>query len=115
MANSFNIPERTMNQLASSTNSINVIGGTDGRTSVYEPLVVRVTDAVGDTGVNCTTEKLLDANAVLFVSKQHGKPFTRNGVPDNGLSHIIHQAASTPAVPTDTTVLFPNFDYTTFE
>ena len=37
MANNLGIPERTLAQVSESTNSINVIGGTDGRLSAYEP------------------------------------------------------------------------------
>lgn len=115
MANSFNIPERTLNQLGDSTNSINVIGGADGRTSVYQPLVVRATTHVDDKGTNCTTEALLDSDAVLFVSQRHGEPWTKGSVRDVGLVHKIHKAAATPAVPTDVTLLYPNFNYSTFE
>ena len=34
MANPFNIPERTIEQIATAVNSINVVGGADGRISV---------------------------------------------------------------------------------
>lgn len=121
MANPFNIPERTLNQLGDSTNTINVVGGVDGRTSVYEPLVCIATDHV-DTTVGYTfpgaveeQEAYLDANCVIFVSKRHGEPWTKGSTKDVGLAHILHQAAATPAVPTDVSVLYPNFDYTTFE
>lgn len=107
MANSFNIPEVTLNQLGDSTHAIN----TTTRKSPYQPLVARATNHADDTGVDCTTEALLDANAAIFVQKRHGEPWVK----DVGTQHIVHKAAATPAVPTNVTVLFPNFNYTTFE
>jgi hypothetical protein len=110
MANSFGIAEVTLNNLGDSTHAIN----TTARTSVYQPLVARVTNHVYDSGANATTEALLDTCAV-FHQKRHGEPWTLGSNKDAAKEHNIHKAASTPAVPTNTTVLFPNFDYTTFE
>lgn len=105
MANTLDIPERTFAQLADSTNSINVIGGTDGRESVYQPLVCRVSDHddndASETGTD--TDKM-----AIFVSVRHGEPWKK----DVGIQHIIHQGAA-PA--TDVTVLYPDFDYSTFK
>lgn len=105
MANTLNIPERTMAQLIDSTNSINVVGSADGRKSVYEPLVVRISDHVrniaGETGTD--TEKM-----AIFCSQRHGEPFKN----DVGLEHIISNADATL---TNATVIYPDFDYSTFE
>lgn len=108
MTNTLGIPERTLNQVGASTNSINVVGGADGRLSVYQPLVVRITDHADNDAseVGADTGKM-----ALFVSARHGEPWVK----DWGLKHILHQAAASPKVPTDVTVLFPNFDYTTFK
>lgn len=112
MANTLNIPERTLVQLANATNSINVIGGADGRRSAYEPLVVRVTDHVdnvtGETGSN--TERM-----AIFHSARHGEPWMKQA---NVLRTIIHQAGADPAdpaTPTNVSCLYPNFNYATFE
>ena len=111
MANTLGIPERTLAQISESTNSINVIGGTDGRLSVYEPLVCRITDHVdndaGETGDD--TSKM-----ALFKSKHHGQPWLKDA---NNLTHRPVMADADPVsnpTPTDVTVLFPNFDYSTF-
>lgn len=111
MANTLGIPERTLAQISAASNSINVIGGVDGRLSAYQPLVCRVTDHddndAGETGTD--TEKM-----ALFVSARHGEPWLHAP----GLKHIVVKAAADPVTtPTasDVTVLYPNFDYSTFE
>lgn len=111
MANTLGIPERTLAQISSATNSINVVGGVDGRASVYQPLVCRITDHVrNDTGETGTdTDKM-----AIFKSQHHGQPW----INDTGIEHIIVKADADPvANPTATnvTVLYPNFDYSTFE
>lgn len=105
MANTLGIPERTMLQIVDSTNSINVIGGVDGRKSVYEPLVVRITDHVRNdvAEVGNDTDKM-----AIFMSKRHGEPWTN----DVGLEHVISNGDATK---TNATVIYPNFDYSTFE
>lgn len=111
MANFAGIPELTLNQLGDSTHAIN----TTTRKSVYEPLVVRATNHENDKGTNCTTEALLDSDAAIFMQKRHGEPWVLGGNKDASLKKVIHKAAATPAVPVSATVLFPNFDYSTFE
>lgn len=111
MANTLGIPERTLAQVSESTNSINVVGGVDGRLSVYQPIVVRITDHDRDTGgVNeADPDKM-----ALFYSRRHGEAWQC----DQGLEHIVVKAAANPVTtPTasNVTVLFPNFDYSTFE
>ena len=114
MANTLNIPERTLAQLSESTNSINIIGGTGGRLSAYQPLVVRVTDSDYDnSGIDNDAD-----NMALFQSKRHGEPWVLGGNKDMALEHRVVQADADPvtnATDPKVTVLFPNFDYSTFE
>lgn len=109
MANTLNIPERTLAQLANATNSINVIGGVDGRRSAYEPLVVRVTDHVdNDTGeVGSNTDKM-----AIFHSPRHGEPWMKQA---NVLHTVIHKQVASEAVPTNVSCLYPSYDYSTFQ
>lgn len=114
MANTLGIPERTLTQLSASTNSINVIGGVDGRESAYQPKVVRVTDSAYDNG---GTGEDAD-NMALFHSKRHGEPWVLGGNKDMAVEHRVVEADADPVTnPTDpkVTVLFPNYDYSTFE
>lgn len=110
MANTLGIPERTLAQVSAASNSINVIGGVDGRKSPYQPLVVRITDHADNVSgeVGADTDKM-----AIFKSQGHGHPWLK----DVGLRHIVVKAAADPvATPTrsDVTVLYPNFDYATF-
>ena len=117
MANTLGITERTLAQLSDATNSINVIGGTDGRLSAYEPLVVRVTNHVdNDTNeVGSNTDKM-----AIFHSSRHGEPWMKQA---NVLETVIHQATivdveGTPTLqvaPANVTCLYPSYDYSTFE
>lgn len=80
MANTLGIPERTLAQLADSTNTINIIGDTDARLSAYEPSVVRVTDhADNDAGETGTDTDLM----ALFESSRHGEPWVKNNRHDS--------------------------------
>jgi hypothetical protein len=111
MANTLGIPERTLAQISEATNSINVIGGTDGRLSAYQPLICRVTDHDEDDGGSAD---YADGMAI-FVSSRHGEPWRKDF---GSLVHEVVQAAADPvATPTSSsvTVLFPNYDYSTFE
>lgn len=111
MANNLGIPERTLAQVSASTNSINVIGGADGRLSAYQPLVVRITDhADNEVAETDDPDKM-----ALFVSSRHGEPWKKDA---NVLVHKVVKADADPVAnptPTDVSVLFPNFDYSTFE
>jgi hypothetical protein len=114
MANTLNILERTLAQASESTNAVHTIGTANGRFYVYEPLVIRITDSEYDTG---GTGKETDKMA-LFLSKRHGEPFVLGGNKDMATKHIVIKADADPvtnATPVDVTVLFPNFDYSTFE
>lgn len=84
MANTLNILERTLAQAGDSTNTLYTLGTTNGRESVYEPLVVRLTDHAdndaGETGTD--TEKM-----ALFEQIRHGEPLLKK---DNVLIKNIH-------------------------
>jgi len=83
MANTLNIPERTLAQISDSTNTINVIGGADGRESAYQPLVARITDHVdNDAGETGTDTDLM----AIFKSQRHGEPWIKDA---NVLEHIV--------------------------
>jgi len=106
MANTLNIPERTRAQLATASNSINVIGGVDGRESAYQPLVCRMTDHQdNDAGETGTDTDLM----ALFCSIRHGEPWKKDA---NVLEHIIHEGLLPP---TNVSILYPDYDYSTFE
>ncbi len=129
MANPYGLPEVSLNQLGDSTHAVNTVGfAANNRSEVLKAHTVIVTnhDDSGDlaagnwpdgtaTTKDAVAEQYLIDNAVIFVSKAHGHPWTRGSLKDVGLEHIIHKAAATPSVPTDTTVLYPNHDYGTFE
>lgn len=113
MANTLNIPERTLAQISEATNTINIIASTgDSRRSVYQVLVCRVTDHddndAGETGDD--SDKM-----AIFMSTRHGEPWKKDA---NVLVHKVIRADADPVTnPTDpqVSVLYPNFDYTTFE
>ncbi len=129
MANPFGLQELTLNQIGDSTHDINAIDSTGAeatspRKYAYQPIAVIATDH-DDTVHSLTTwpdgddtptataanEAYMSEGIAVFVSQRHGEPFKK----DSGRKHIIHKAADTVDVPTDVTVLFPNFDYATFE
>jgi len=111
MSNNLGIPERTLAQISASTNSINVIGGVDGRLSAYQPLVCRISDHDDNAGA----EEDDPYQMALFVSIRHGEPWCKDA---NVLIHKVIKADADPvtnATDSDVSVLFPNFDYSTFE
>jgi hypothetical protein len=108
MANTLNIPERTLAEIADSTNQINMVGLAVGwRQSVYEPIVCRISDHADNDAAEVTddTDKM-----AIFSSKCHGAPWTKD---KNTLEHIIHQGGGTP--PANATIIYPNHDYQWFE
>ena len=111
MANNLGIPERTLAQVSEATNSINVIGGTDGREYWNEVLVVRITDHDD----NVALEEDDPDKMAIFTSVRHGEPWKKDA---NVLVHKVIKADADPVTnPTDSdvSVLFPNFDYSTFK
>lgn len=110
MANTLGIPERTLTQIADAANSINVIGGVDGRLSPYEPLVVRISNHQDNMAaeVGSDTSKM-----ALFESKAHGQPWLKQS---NVLETVIHRspAGAPEAAPANASCIYPSYDYTTF-
>lgn len=114
MANNLGIQERTLAQVSESTNSINQIDptgddATKPRKSAYQSIVVRITDHVADDNAEADDPTKM----ALFMSSRHGEPWKA----DVGLTHLVVQADADPvANPTsdEVTVLYPNFDYSTF-
>ena len=117
MPNTLNIPEVTLAQIADSTTPVNVINPavTDQsqRVSVYQPLVVRVTDHEADDGGTADYAE----GMALFLSSRHGEPWVLNGKRDMATEHILHHspAGAPVAAPVNATVIYPDYDYTTFE
>ena len=106
MANTLNIPERTRAQLATAADTINVIGGADGRKSPLQPLVCRMTDHQdNDAGETGTDTDLM----AIFKSQAHGQPWLKDA---NVLEHIIHEGLLPPV---NVSILYPDYDYSTFE
>ncbi len=118
MSNNLNIREVLLSQISDVENTVNGIGHEvlDGikqaRQSAYEPIVVRVTDHPADT-VDEEDDATLMA---LFVSRRHGEPWIMQG---HQTEHLIHPVAGAEAaVIVDIaaySVIYPNFDYSTFE
>jgi hypothetical protein len=114
MSNTLSIKEVTLAQISDASHAINVIGSAAGnaRLSVYQPATVRVTNHSDDDGG--TTDNA--EGMALFTSKAHGQPWCA----DKGhKEHLIHpKAGATPApIASGTTmnIIFPDFDYSTFE
>lgn len=117
MSNTLGIKEVTLAQISDASHAINVVGSAAGnaRLSVYQPAVVRVTNHADDDGG--TTDNA--EGMALFTSKAHGQPWNA----DKG--HKTHEiypkagAALTPIVTgthgTKMNIIFPDFDYSTFE
>ena len=108
MANTLNIKEVTLAQISDSTSAINTVGNAVGnaRTSVYQPAVVRVMlHADDDAAATSVAEDM-----ALFHSSRHGEPWKKD---DCQVQHII-QSGTGPAA-ANATVIYPDFDYTTFE
>ena len=104
MANTLNITEVTMAQLVLAATAINTRAARPDSISTGGPLVVRVSNhADNDAGeVGTDTDKM-----AIFSSKAYGHPWVK----DQGLHHII---ASAGAVNLKATVVFPDYDYSTF-
>ena len=99
--------ERTLLQMSVATDTINAVDPVNGpRFSAYQPMTVIATDHDSDQPAGTIEER------AVFKSARVGEPWIKN---DNVVASVIFQQAETPtAVPTDVTVLYPNWDYTTF-
>jgi hypothetical protein len=116
MANNLNIVEVTLAQASEATHAVNaidptgIVAGTP-RKSAYQPVVIRITDHDDNTALEEDDPDLM----ALFVSSRHGEPWKKDA---NVLVHKVVQADADPVTnPTDSdvSVLYPNFDYSTFE
>lgn len=111
MANTLNIIEVTLAQISSAATAINLRDARPDGMSHGGPLVCRVTNHAdndaSETGAD--TDKM-----AIFHSRQYGMPWTK----DTGLVHKIHSsvtAGSPITAASDATVIFPDYDYGTFE
>lgn len=118
MANTIEIREVTLAQISDSTNSVNSIGTApigvvkQSRSSVYEPIVVRVTNHVADDG---GTADFAEGMA-LFCSTRHGEPWVMIGHQPEKLIWPLPGVAQAPiTIEVDAfSCIFPDFDYSTF-
>ena len=121
MANTVNILERTLAQISNSTVRPNLASEfglapiadvKQTRTGVYEPMVVRVTDHPADDGG--TTDNV--EGMALFCSMRHGEPWVMTGHQTQHLIHPLPGVTAAPIIGADSyQVIFPDFDYSTFE
>lgn len=108
MSNTLGITEVTLAQAADSTHAVNL---TPQPESMGRGVTIRITDHVNnDKGA---TDKDTTRMA-LFHRKAHGHPWMRKGT---HLSAPIWETVDplTDVIPTNVEVLYPDFDYTTFE
>lgn len=126
MANTAGIREVTLAQISDQTHQINLasafgtapVDGTGNNPDVkqtrswaYEPMVVRVTDHVADDG---STGNATEGMA-LFLSERHGEPWVMVGHQTQKITHPLPGATAAPiAEGTDYSVIYVDFDYTTF-
>jgi len=113
MANTLGITEVTVLQLPNALNAVNLRAARPDAMSQGGPLVVRVTDHADNDAAETGTDT---DKMAIFVSSQFGQPWKK----DTGLVHKVHSsvAGSNASVPvacaTDATVIFPDYDYSTF-
>ena len=116
MANTLGIQERTLAQISEATNTINLVDSTGAvaatpRKSHFQVAVCRVTDHQDNDAaeVGTDTEKM-----AIFRSARHGEPWLKDA---NVMEHVVINADADPVTnPTavNVSVLFPNFEYSTF-
>lgn len=111
MANTLGIPEVTLAEISNAVTTENTRAARPDAMSTGGILVVRVTNHAdndaSETGTD--TDKM-----ALFTSKHYGQPWKK----DVGMKHIVHASdvAGTPqTAAANSTVIFPDYDYTTFE
>lgn len=103
MANNLGIQEVTMAQLVDSTNAVNLYANRPHQSGTGGVKVVRVTDHAD----NVALEEDDPDKMAIFFSAAHGQPWIK----DQGIKHIISEG---DALALDATVIFPDFDYSTF-
>lgn len=112
MPNNLGLAEYTLAQISESTHAPNQLGVAAGNRPSWEtPMTVRITDHADNVGA----EQDDPDKMAIFTSKAFGQPWKK----DSGvLVHKPVMAAADPvATPTDSdaSVIFPNYDYSTFE
>ena len=112
MSNTLGITEVTLAQASNSTHAVNVIGNATGnRPEALTPKVVRILGHVDDTAAETG-----DADKMaIFVSKAHGHPWKKD---NHYTEHVIHKStvAGTPETASSkATIIYPDYDYSTFE
>ncbi len=105
MANTLGIPEKTMAEIVNSTSVLNLYTSRPQQLGCGGPLVVRITDHddndAAETGTD--TDKM-----AIFSSKQFGHPWVK----EHGIKHVISLA---DAAKKDATVIYPDYNYSSFE
>ena len=105
MANTLGITEVTMAQIVLAATTINTYAARPQALGNGGPLVVRISDHAD----NDATETGTDTDKMaIFSSKAFGHPWVK----DQGLTHKV---ASGGTVDLTATVVFPDYDYSTFE
>jgi len=105
MANTLGITEVTMAQLVLVATTINTRAARPDALSTGGPLVVRVSNHADNDAAEVSTDT---DKMAIFSSKAYGHPWVK----DTGL---VHKVASGGTVDLTATVVFPDYDYSTFE
>lgn len=105
MANTLNIPEITMADAVNPNSAMNLRSARPSAIGTGGPLVVRITDHHADDNeeVGDDTDKM-----AIFHSRQYGQPWKK----DTGLYSDVGFSGSTDW---KDTVIYVNYDYSTFE
>jgi hypothetical protein len=105
MANTLGITEVTMAQIVLPATAINTYAARPQALGNGGPLVVRISDHADNDAaeVGTDTDKM-----AIFSSKAFGHPWVK----DQGLKHIVNNGVGTVL---DGTVIYPAYDYSTFE
>ena len=81
------------------------------RSSVYAPMVVRVTNHVADRYTGVAPFDTVESMA-LFCSQRHGEPWVMKGHQED---HLVHDGQSFIGQTESWQVIYVDYDYTTFE
>ena len=105
MANTLGLNEQTMADIVNSASLMNGYGARPHSFGTGGPLVVRISDHDDNDAaeVGADTDKM-----AIFSSKAYGHPWVK----EHGLKHVVSNG---DAALTDATVIFPDYDYSTFE
>jgi hypothetical protein len=112
MANSLGITEVTLLQVSTAANAVNQIGAATGnRSEALKANLVRVLGHADDDAAETSDPDKM----AIFVSKAHGHPWKKD---NHYVEHVIHKSVTpgTPiAAPANATIIYPDYDYSTFE